>query len=146
MIITFCGHSDYITCEADAELIIKTIEEASNRQCVEFYLGGYGNFDNFARRCAKKYQEGHPDCKLYLITPYIDSNNRKLAEAQELYDDIIYPGLENVPKRFAISRRNEWMVNQADYVIAYISRQHGGAYKTFLYAQKKGKPHTNIYG
>ena len=61
-----------------------------------------------------------------------------------LYDVSIYPPLENVPLRYAISRRNEWMVNEADLVIAYIKNTYGGAYKSFLYAKKKGKTVINL--
>ena len=57
----------------------------------------------------------------------------------QLYDSILYPPLETVPKRFAINKRNEWMIVQADLVISYIDHEFGGAYKTFAYAKKKKK-------
>ena len=35
--------------------------------------------------------------------------------------ETIYPeGLEYTPRRFAISKRTQWMVQQSDYVIAYV--------------------------
>ena len=50
---------------------------------------------------------------------------------------IIYPELDNVPLRFAISKRNKWMVEQADIVIAYITHTYGGAYATYRHAKKE---------
>lgn len=57
---------------------------------------------------------------------------------------IIYPELDNVPLRFAISKRNKWMVEQADIVIAYITHTYGGAYATYRHAKKKNKEIYNI--
>ena len=62
-----------------------------------------------------------------------------------VYDSIIYPPLENVPYKFAISKRNQWMVQQSDFIIAYVSTHFGGAYKTLLYAHKQNKPYVNLY-
>ena len=37
----------------------------------------------------------------------------------KLYDSTLYPPLENVPYKFAISKRNEWMINESDLIIAF---------------------------
>ena len=114
----------------------------------ELYLGGYGSFDAFARRCGKKYQETHPNTKLVFITPYItiDYQKNHLEYEKNLYDDIIYPELEKVPLKFAISYRNRWTVEKADCVIAYITHDFGGAYQTYKHAKKKQKQIFNISG
>ena len=38
-----------------------------------------------------------------------------------------------------ILKRNFWMVDKSEYVISYVYREFGGAYKTLKYAQKTGK-------
>ena len=146
MIITFCGHSSYSENTKDEEKILKLLEEISNGEDITFYLGGYGNFDSFCRNCAEKYKKLHPNSKLIFITPYLGKwlDERK-DYLEKAYDVIVYPEIENTPPKFAISKRNEWMVNQADYVIAYVSLHFGGAYNTLLYAHKHNKPYTNIY-
>ena len=54
-------------------------------------------------------------------------------------DDTLYPdGLETVPKRFAISKRNEWMVRHSDYMICYVYKITGSAVKVREMAQKRG--------
>ncbi len=45
----------------------------------------------------------------------------------EYYDETTYPPPENTPLRYAISRRNKWLVAQADTIIAYIICSWGGA-------------------
>ena len=55
------------------------------------------------------------------------------------YDGTTYPPLEKVPPRYAIMKRNEWMVCESDVVISGVTHSWGGAAKTLEFAQKKGK-------
>ena len=146
MIITFCGHSTYSPTREDEETMLRLFGDVSRGQQITFYLGGYGSFDEFAKRCAKQYQATHPSTKVCFISPYIGKwlEDRK-EYLQREYDEIIYPEIETTPPKFAITKRNEWMVDHADYVIAYVSRQYGGAYTTLQYAHKHKKPYTNIH-
>ena len=51
---------------------------------------------------------------------------------------------EHIPPRFAILKRNEWMIDNADLVIAYVDHRYGGAYKSLLFAQRRKKKIINI--
>ncbi len=133
MIITFCGHSKLIeqnTIRAHLTRELRTLLEHGNHK---FYLGGYGDFDLLAAKVLYELKQEYPETESILILPYLD----RKADAS-LYDSTIYPPLENVPKRYAISRRNKWMVEQADMVIACADHDWGGASKTLEYAVKKG--------
>ena len=44
----------------------------------------------------------------------------------------------------AIQKRNRWLVDRADFLIAYLFRDFGGAYETVKYAKKQGKPVINL--
>ncbi len=138
MIITFCGHSDYIRRTEDERRVLTFFESTVGAQNVEFFLGGYGGFDSFAYVCAKKYKLSHKNAMLMYVTPYLD------RIVDKIYDDIIYPPIENVPFRFAISHRNKWMAEQADIVICYVIREYGGAYQTYVHAKRKGKTIFNL--
>ena len=106
------------------------IQEGAN--C--FFLGGYGQFDSMAASVVRNLKIKHPQIRSVLVLPYLDREYDASA-----YDESIYPPLENVPKRFAISRRNEYMVDNADVVIAYVLYSFGGAAKTLKYAEGKKK-------
>ena len=71
-------------------------------------------------------------------------SKKHLAYQKDWYDEILYPSLEDKPLKFAISYRNQWMVEQADYVIAYITHEWGGAYQTYKHARKKKKEIFNL--
>ena len=145
MIITFAGHSTVFSCEQVKEAVKEQIKNniSSNEKTV-FYLGGYGDFDSICACACKELKKEYSHIEVVYVTPYI--NHSKIKEMQDvgLYDTSIYPPLENVPPKFAILKRNEWMVENADLVIAYVKNNYGGAYKTLNTAKRKKKKIINI--
>ena len=125
MLVTFCGHKDVFYKEQVNEKLAAVVAALIEEGATEFYLGGYGDFDYMAAKIVRDLKKDRPDIQSTLVIPYMDRDYNK-----ELYDGSIYPPLENTPLRFAISKRNEWMVDQADVVVAYITHDWGGARKT----------------
>ena len=81
------------------------------------------------------------------VTPYISlPEQAKIKEMQrsDMYDTSIYPPIENIPPRFAISSRNKWMATNADLIIAYVNHDFGGAYKSLQVAKRIKKRIINI--
>lgn len=134
MTATFLGHKDLADTEHVRKWLQETVTTLIQRGVKQFLLGGYGSFDNLAARVVKDLQEDFPHIESYLVIPYIDRDFNK-----KLYDNSIYPPLETVPKRFAISKRNEWMIEESDVVVAYVLHGWGGAATTLEYAQRKQK-------
>ncbi len=100
-----------------------------------FWVGGCGQFDACAAGSVRRLKKEFPHIRLYLILAYLPMKKDPYFCA---YDSTIYPeGLEFVPKRFAISKRNRWMVENCDLVIACINRSHGGAYQAYKTAKGK---------
>lgn len=52
-------------------------------------------------------------------------------------DTVLSEEIAAVPRRFAISFRNRWMVNKREYMIAYVNHSFGGASQYNIIAQKK---------
>lgn len=146
MIVTFCGHSSFTKKEEYEKQLLDLMEKQIGDMKAELYLGGYGEFDSFAYCCCKKYKEMHSNVSLVFVTPYLTLEYQKnhLCAMKEKYDYIIYPEIEDKPKRFAITYRNRYMIDSADIVIAYIDHDWGGAYKTYKYAKSKGKVIINL--
>lgn len=146
MILTFCGHAQFIKTEEYENRILSLLEEIIGFDPAEIYLGGYGGFDNFVYECCRKYKQTHPNISLVFVTPYVTLEYQKnhLDDQKRMYDYIIYPEIEDKPKRYAISYRNKYMVEKSDCVIAYVLHKWGGAYSTYTYAKRKGKTVLNI--
>lgn len=137
MIITFCGHSSFKATVEYKEKILRFLEEKIGNVAAEIYLGDYGDFDRFAYKCCKEYQKNHSNVSLVFISPYLNGK-------REMFDSTIYPEIEDKPLRFAIVYRNRYMIEKADYVVAYVAHKWGGAYKSYKYAKSKQKEIFNI--
>ena len=110
-----------------------------------FYCGGYGSFSQIASDAIDIFRERHPEIesKKLFITPYITPRYLKVVEyMKEFYDEIVYPPLENVPSKFAISRRNQWMIDRCNLLCAYMENPCGNTRKCVDYAIRKDK---NVY-
>lgn len=146
MIVTFCGHADFLKSEKYEQILLNLLEKVVGDRPAEMYLGGYGGFDDFAYDCCKKYKRTHPGISLVFVTPYLTEAYQKdhLKNQENRFDYILYPEIENKPKKFAIVYRNKYMVEKADVVIAYVMHDFGGAYATYTYAKRKGKEIFNL--
>lgn len=121
MVITFCGHSNCLFSDEEKEKLKQLlIKEIRNNPTCKFYLGEYGDFDSLCLRTLRELKTEFPEIELLFITPYLDKNYSKLELAKYYYNDVIFPPLESIPRKFAILKRNEWMVDSADLVIAYV--------------------------
>jgi hypothetical protein len=140
MVISFFGHADYFAKNGDEDKILSFLESLIKGESVEFFLGGYGRFDAFSLRVSKRYKMAHKNATIIFVTPYNGDfiENRK-QYLEENFDDIIYPPLEIVPKKLAILKRNEWIVDNSDISIFYVVKNYGGAYSTLEYAKRKNK-------
>ncbi len=138
MTCTFFGHKD-TPLSVEAELM-KILTELIEKDGVErFYVGNQGSFDRMAVNCLVKLKKIY-QIDFAVVIAYID-------EAKN--DDLptVYPeGMEYVPRRFAIDRRNFWMVNASDVVVAYVKRGYGGVKKFRDLAEGKGKRIIDIAG
>ena len=72
MIITFCGHRDFVE-SADIEERLAALIEKYARQSDRLicYNGGYGNFDYFAAKCVQRLQGQYSNIRNCLVLPYI---------------------------------------------------------------------------
>ena len=134
--VPFCGYSKLSLKKENTlfPIICTEAERLINNGADTFLLGGYGNFDYLCAQAVKKLKDKYPHITSILVIPYL---NRTYND--ELYDLTEYPPLERVPPRFAISKRNEYMVQKADVVIAYVKYDFGGASTTLNYAIRKKK-------
>ena len=143
MIVAFCGHANYHERPGDRERALSEIENCAKGAPVEFFLGLYGGFDSFALSLARSYKEKHADAILSFVSPYMDETYLARRDV-ERFDRVIYPEIEEAPRKFAISARNRWIAGQADLVIAYVEHEYGGAYAMLRTALAKGKRIFNL--
>ncbi len=140
MTCTFFGHRD---CPKEVEkklqeILINLIE---NKNVTEFYVGNQGMFDYFVRKTLFQLSKLYP-IKYYIVLAYIPVVGKKYDEY--VVDTILPNDIENVPKRFALSFRNRWMIERSDFVITFVKYSWGGASQFKELAEKKHKIVVNI--
>lgn len=134
---TFFGHRDYRN-ERDDDLKIAIEYLITHHQVTEFYVGHQGNFDRAVCRLLKDLQKAYPYILYYVVLAYIPTTSSTKAITQQ-HPTILPEGAETVLPKFAILHRNRWMIEQSDYVIAYITHSYGGAAQCVQLAQTKNK-------
>lgn len=108
-----------------------------------FYVGNNGQFDHLVAAVLRELKSRHPQISYSIVLAYLPE--REKEHNQLSYTETIYPeGLEDTPPRFAISKRNKWMVQQSEYVIAYVEHSFGGAAQFTEYARKKHRTVINL--
>ena len=131
----FIGHR-----EASSE-VLPALREAVERHIVdygvtEFIVGNYGGFDRMAAKAVIEAKTQHPQITLTLLIPYHPAEHP--IDLPPGFDNSFYPpDMEKVPRRFAISKANRYMVDHTDYLIAYAWHPASNARNLVEYAQKK---------
>ena len=134
MTVTFFGHKD---TPKNIEPTLRTtlVDLIENHDATEFYVGNNGNFDTMVRRQLENLSQTYP-ITYNIVLAYIPT---KKSEYDSFTNTLLPEGIETIPKRFAISYRNKWMVEQSDVVVTYVTHSFGGAAQFKAIAERQGK-------
>lgn len=123
---TFFGHSDCPDLRAELKYAVMQLVEVG---VDTFYVGNQGRFDAQVRRVLSKL-----GVRYAVVLAYLPK-----AANGELGDTMFPEGMELVHPRFAIDRRNRWMLERSEYVVTYVRHSWGGAAKFAALADRQGK-------
>lgn len=140
---TFFGHRD-----APASIrgdLYKAICDLVDHCGVDrFLVGNEGSFDRMVFAVLGEVASQRPHIHYEMALAYLPSGSRKLPDEVGVHT-LVPNGIETVPRRFAISYRNRWMLERADYVIAYVDHTWGGAWQWYEKAKRMGLCVNNLY-
>lgn len=131
----FIGHREtgMDVSPALAEAVERHIAEYG---VTDFFVGHYGCFDGFAAQAVKEARERHPEIRLTLVLPYHPAI--RPIKVPKGFDGTFYPWEdEKIPKRLAIIKTNQRMVDICDYLITYAYHFLGGTGQIVEYARKQ---------
>lgn len=135
---TFFGHRD---CPDSIRPKLRSvlINLIENQQADTFYVGRQGSFDALVYATLRELAAEYPYIRYAAVLERLSGKNT------DDFTETLFPGaMENVPPRFAIDRRNNWMLQQADFVVVYVTHTWGGAAKFAGKAEKQGKIVINL--
>ena len=131
---TFFGHRD-APREILPNLHAALLDLIENHSVQKFYVGNQGAFDAMVRRQLSMLEKTH-GIHYYVVLAYLP----KQPSNPETASHTLYPeGLETVPLRFAICKRNLWMLERSEFVIVYTRNTTGGAVRFRQLAERKGR-------
>lgn len=133
-VCTFFGHSECYGL--DVAVLRSAIAELIEQDVTEFVVGNHGQFDAMVFSCLQDLSKVYPKIAYSVALAYLPTRK----DDYDIYHGhSFYPeGQEIGPARFAIERRNRWMIDASDCCLCYINHTWGGAYKFARMAKNRG--------
>lgn len=137
--VSFIGHreiDDFFFVEDQVDSIVRDL--IRSKEYVEFYVGRNGEFDTLVASVIKRVKKemGGHNSSLILVIPYPVA---EMEAYENYYDEVEYPReLYKVHFKSAITKRNEWLVENSDMLVAYVIRDYGGAARCLKKAIEQG--------
>ena len=141
VVCTFFGHRD---CPETIKPRLREvlIDLINNNGVDTFYVGNQGRFDAIVRSILRELEQAYPEIHYAVVLAYLPG---KKNEYDDFSDTMLPEGIETVHPRYAIERRNRWMLQRADFVVTYIAHPWGGAAKFAERAKREGKTVINLF-
>lgn len=140
MNVVFFGHRN-------TQSTVKPLLEQTVRQLIKeneeitFLVGTHGAFDLMVQSVLAQAMCNYPRITCYIVLSYIP-----VEAKDDPYNlpSLVPVGIESVPKRFAISFSNKYMVNVCDTIVCYVTHDWGGAAQFVEKGKRKGKAIINL--
>ena len=152
MVCSFTGHrqiAEHIRSGL-IDLIARAIEYAYSEGCRDFICGGALGFDTLAAREVIRFRMIHSDVRLILALPCFEQDAMWSEAQKNAYgftlcaaDEVVYTS-ESYTKD-CMAKRNGFLADKADIIIAYVGRSNSGAAQTVRMAKKLNKRIYNLY-
>ena len=139
-VCTFFGHSECYGL--DAAVLRNTIEDLIKQGTTEFLVGNHGQFDGMVFSCLQDLSKEYLEISYSVALAYLPTrkDDYDIYHVHSFYSE----GQEIGPAKFAIERRNRYLINSADNCICYVNHTFGGAYKFARMAKNRGLQVINL--
>ena len=136
--------------KALSQLLDRAIEYTYSEGCRNFYTGGALGFDTMAARQLIRYKLSHSDMRLIIVVPCKNQDEKWSPSQRDAYeyilanaDEIFYCSEEYT--KDCMKKRNAYLAEQCDIMIAYSGRTSSGSAQTVRMAESRGKTVYNLY-
>ncbi len=136
----FIGHKN---CPRTIEsILLDTLEMLiTERSVTTFYLGTQGSFDQLVYNTLCHLETFHK-IKIKVVLAYLNGeNDEKYYDMEKTF----FPDeLTRTPLRFAIRKRNSYMINKSDFVVTFLNNPFSNTYTNIEEAKRKNKVIINL--
>lgn len=131
--------------------IFKVVEDhIDNKGVINFISGMALGVDMWAAKMILRAKKCNPEIRLICAIPCKNHSSKWNAQSQKEWqsiidkaDEVVYVSEEEY-KPYLMQKRNEWMCNMSDYIIAVWDGSNGGTGNCVKYAQKINKQITIV--
>lgn len=132
-------------CVAFKAELRNTLEELIGERYVYFLSGGSLGMDMFAAEAILELQKDYPWISLEIVTPFDAQAARWAPEYRERHDRLLKQADAVTPicheyTRSCMFRRNRYLVDEADLLLAAFDGKPGGTAMTVEYANRNRVP------
>ena len=125
-------------------ILMEKLEKAAAKGVTVFRNGGALGFDTMSALSVLKLKERYPQVKLCIDVPHRGQPDRWEEFDRNVYEYILTHAdkVTYVSERYhrgCMQKRNRFMVDNSDFVIAYVKQMKGGSHYTARYAESLGK-------
>ena len=133
MTVTFFGHRDASDSirQRLREVLVSLIEKEGARL---FYVGNEGSYDRLCQAVLAELQAVY-SLEYTVVLAYMPTK----SEEGEGHPTLLPEAVARAPRRFAIDRRNGWLIAESDLAVTYVISPCGGAAKAKGQMQRAGK-------
>ena len=135
-VCAFLGNATIFDVKETAEKIRQAaIDLITHKQVDTFLVGTKGEYEVLTHKVMEQLRCDYPTIKIMLVIAYV----KDLERCPYSFDDFYYPWkVEKSNKRWSIAKRNEWIIDEADFIIA-CNYYQGRAFNYCQKAKRKGK-------
>ena len=136
----FIGHRD---CPKEIE---NNLFNVLKRLIIEekvytFYVGTHGAFDKLVYKVLHELKKEY-ELQIVVVLAYI--YNKTLNDYYDFKEAVFPDELTTTPPRFAIKKRNTYILNRSDYMVTYLNTRFSNTYDLIEEAVKKKKQIINL--
>ena len=132
MICVFFGHSD--APMSAKEKVKSAILFLLNEGCKCFYVGNNGSFDILVQAVLKEIESDRGELNYKIVLSRVGEK----AKSGEQERTVLPEGQELFLPKFAITKRNDWMMKKATVLVVYLLNSCSRIAKYVDSAKKKG--------
>ena len=138
---TFFGHRD-APWEIKERVKDEVIDLITRHGVDTFLVGDSGGFDRIVKSILTELMPLYNFDFQIILSRIPTVNDSERDNDVTMY--VVPEGIESSLPRFRIDYRNKYMLNASDYVVAYVEREYGGAFKYYKMAKRKKLTVINI--
>lgn len=136
---SFIGHRN---CPIETKNKLKeTVKELIiEKNISKFYVGTQGDFDKIVYDILCEFEKEY-NIELIVVLAYLNhTNNEYFDNKKTIFPDI----LTKTPIKYAIRKRNTFMIDNSDYLVTYMNSPFSNTYTNIEEAFKKKKTIINL--